>query len=283
MESNSTKRMKPYNIYSIQIKLIINQKHIDMIDILKINSNSTNGETDNTAKVLVMKLNEKNWSSDQTLDSIIKNIDENQKTLNKAIKRNRVESDLEVKDIARDKALRSLFSLVKSYAIIENELQPMALELQSLLDRYGLSATISANYANESSYINSMLEELGNDKYKEHISKLMYISGLIEDLKSAQTNFEESHQSYIDDMAVNKAKSSASSIKLKLVKIINDDLINYLQLMAKMKPEIYEELAVGVSEIIEDNNDRVRRRKSKKDDDDSSEDESGPIAVIENL
>ncbi|MFV0507584.1 MAG: DUF6261 family protein [Bacteroidales bacterium] len=254
-----------------------------MIDILKINSNSTNGETDNTAKVLVMKLNEKNWSSDQTLDSIIKNIDENQKTLNKAIKRNRVESDLEVKDIARDKALRSLFSLVKSYAIIENELQPMALELQSLLDRYGLSATISANYANESSYINSMLEELGNDKYKEHISKLMYISGLIEDLKSAQTNFEESHQSYIDDMAVNKAKSSASSIKLKLVKIINDDLINYLQLMAKMKPEIYEELAVGVSEIIEDNNDRVRRRKSKKDDDDSSEDESGPIAVIENL
>jgi len=59
------------------------------------------------------------------------------------------------------------------------------------------------------------------------------------------------------------SKDSATKIKTGVLKLINDDLVNYLRAMSKAMPEVYSDFSAATAQIIADNNDKVKKRGKK--------------------
>ncbi len=236
-----------------------------MIYISKIHRNSSNGEVDATVKVMLAKLNESDWSSDAFLTAIRTKLTALYESLNEAIKRGKAESELEDRDSTRDKALSNLFNLVKGFTSVSGEVGEAAFTALGVLNKYGLSKTANANYANESAYINSMLADLATTELLAALEKLPFVADIIADLKKAQQEFETAYKSYISELAIHSTKSSATSIKGDVLKVINEDLVDYLKVMSKVNAAVYEQIASEVGKIIADNNERVNKRKQPKE------------------
>lgn len=247
-----------------------------MITIPKVIRNSSNGEVDATTKAIIVVLTKKNWDADPFLTNIIDQLEATEARLNEAIKQGQAESDLEEFDLGRDKALSELFNLVKGFASISDEAGNGARTLMNILDRYGLSKTTNSNYANESAYINSLLTDLKESKIAPLIEGLPFVNDAITRLQTAQTKFEQAYDRYMEAMASFSTKNSASSIKTEVVKIINSNLVDYLKTMVKVNSDLYLSTATAVSEIIKDNNERVKSRRVQASKAEASPNESEP-------
>ncbi|MFV0505272.1 MAG: DUF6261 family protein [Bacteroidales bacterium] len=233
-----------------------------MVNIPKINKASTNGEVDATTKAINVALAKNDWSFDAFLTGIITTLIALYENLNEAIKRGKAESELEEKDMTRDKALSELFNLVKGFASISGTAGDGARVVMAILDKYGLSKTARANYANESAYINSMLTDLKVAEIAAIIGGLPFVQDAILKLEHSQNEFEQAHNDYMVAMATDSTKNSATAIKGEVMKVINEDLVDYLKTMSKVNPDTYAPTSTEIAEIITDNNTRVKNRKA---------------------
>ncbi len=237
-----------------------------MINIPKMLRNSSNGEVNATVNALRTRLKTNQVENDAHLADIISTLDENYDLLNEAIKRSKIKSELEEKDKVRDLALVALFNLVKGYLNVDNDTRNHALKLQEILDKYGLSKITKANYANESAYINSLILDLKAPAiYSEHIFTPFVVETL-DKLILAQKNFETAYNNYTTTLAIQNSKENATQIKMKLLEIINMNLVDYLKIMSNVNGGKYETMAIDTAAIITDNNERVNRRRNKKSD-----------------
>ncbi|MFV0553611.1 MAG: DUF6261 family protein [Mangrovibacterium sp.] len=235
-----------------------------MSKILAIISNSSNGEVDATGNAMVMALKKKDWTGIPVMETLVGSLEELRTQLNEAIKRGVKESELDEKDQARDGALSAFYYLIKGFSMTENDSLSVAQQVLDKLDHYGLTKTTQANYANESAYINSLITDLETEPLKSSLNVMIYATTSLQKLKDAQADFEQTYDEYMEAMAELGSLKSATTLKKELVKVINQDLVSYLNLMTKMDAATYGEISIKVGEIINDNNERVNRRRKKK-------------------
>lgn len=166
------------------------------------------------------------------------------------------------KDRIRDKYLRDLGKAIHGYAAIPVEpMKSAAIAVAEVFDRFGTSIA-DESYAIESVSINALTGQLDVPAIREKINLLNGVGQLIDSLKMAQTDFNIAYVAYESMVADKKEAATASSVKPKLISIINNELVIYLKTMTMLKPDQFGSFAAVVNQIIVHTNDDFDRRSS---------------------
>lgn len=196
--------------------------------------------------------------SDVFLKTTMGEIETLSEQLTIAIKQDKVLSLLDEADSARDEALKAFGKIIDGYCFFPiEEKKQTATELATVFAKY--RKTISTeNYETESSLIESLLTDLAADSAKKAIGVLDGVAETIVSIREAQNTFNKVDDEYT---AARQAKGrSASSYKKPLLKLINENLRKYLEVMLMTTPDTYADFAGKVEEEITTINDKVKAR-----------------------
>ena len=170
--------------------------------------------------------------------------------ITEAIRRDKAESDLAEADTVRDEKIRQLSNIITGYASMPIEtLANSGLALKGVFDRYGVEIA-KENYASESSLIESLLLDFSADGLRNDVEALQGVPETLAALRSAQDAFNQARLSYDEAKSHDRATTSASEIKRRLLNCINGKMVAYLSAMAMSAPATYGELARLADEEI---------------------------------
>ena len=214
-------------------------------------------EADTVSDILV-RLHKESNLADEYLDSSFAEVEKLSAELTTAIKSDKVLSTLDEADIKRDEIIKNLGNALTGYASIPVAAKESAAEkLLLVFGKYGKSLT-SKSYAEESSLIESMLEDFSADDLKSDIVALDGISELLSSLRTAQNEFNKANDEFT---AANVGKGeNATSLKKKLVGVLNDKVVVYLEGMSIGNKNVYGGFASLVEAEIDKANSAVNRR-----------------------
>lgn len=203
----------------------------------KINSNMRVAELDTLSDVLVRLYKDSSAaenavSKDANLAGIMAEIEKLSADITTAIKSDRVSSTLDEADIARDEIIRNLGDALTGYAAIPvADKKAAARNLLAVFSKYGKQIT-QKNFAEESSLIESMIEDFGAENLSSDVAALDGMKDLLESLRSAQDRFNKANDDFTN-ASVNKGES-ATSVKKSLISALNDKFVPYLSAVAPL-------------------------------------------------
>ena len=233
-----------------------------MTFIKKISTSSRNGDVSALLTLILGAFKKNDWSSDTYLTPIVEMVNGLNTLLIEALNRLKVYSQMAEKDHVRDMTIRSLFKLVEGYTHIPvAEVKEAAFVVENVLEQYGMDIQ-NEDYAEESANIESLLNDLSKTDVVAAIAKLQGVPEIKSLLSTQQKDFEAVALQQAEGERVKKDLASASSLKKEAVKEINNNLIGYLNTMAKVNPDTYKATAETIAELIDNNNELVKRRRN---------------------
>ncbi|MDQ2180848.1 DUF6261 family protein [Marinifilum sp. D714] len=233
--------------------------------IKKIAINSRNADTSALLSLILAALAKSDWSTNTFLTSVIGKVTEYNTSLTEAINRLKTYSQIGEKDLVRDLQIRSLFKLVEGYTHIPvAEIKEAALVVYNVLVQYGLEIQHEDNAA-ETAEVNSMLNDLSKPEVAAAIAKLQGVAEIVAALTAAEKDFETIALQQAEGEGAKKDLATASKLKKAAIKEVNDNLVGYMNTMAKVQPDTFLSTAQTIAELIENNNELVKRRRTKSD------------------
>ena len=203
----------------------------------KINSNMRVAELDTLSDVLVRLYKDSSAaenavSKDANLSGIMEEVEKLSADITTAIKSDRVSSTLDEADIARDEIIRNLGDALTGYAAIPVAAKKASAQnLLSVFSKYGKQIT-QKNFAEESSLIESLLEDFGAESLKADVAALDGVGELVSELRTAQDSFNKANDDYTH-ASVSRGES-ATSVKKSLFSVLNDKFVPYLSAVAPL-------------------------------------------------
>lgn len=177
-----------------------------------------------------------------------------------AINRTKSASRLEETDAKRDEALTTLFDTAKAYTVLgKADEKASAKSLCAIFNKYHNIAYM--NNSNESAQILSMFKDLESESAKANLASLSAVSDAVEAVRVAEDNFLAEIKANEDQKIA--LGSNASSIKKRLVSILNDKLVPYLNVASAVAKEDYSPFADSVAILIKNANAVVNQRAKK--------------------
>ena len=196
-------------------------------------------------------------AEDANLKAVMTDVESLSAALTTAIKSDKVTSALDEADIARDEAVRNLSDALNGYTALPiPEKKAAAQNLLAIFQKYGKSIT-TKNYAEESSLIESLLEDFSAANAKANVETLEGVGEIIKSLRSAQDSFNKANDEFTH-ASVTKGQS-ASSVKKPLLEVLNTRLVPYLSAVALSGG--YKEFALKCGAEIDKANAAVTGRK----------------------
>lgn len=196
-------------------------------------------------------------AKDANLKTVMTDVESLSAALTTAIKSDKVTSSLDEADIERDEAIRNLSDALNGYAALPIPAKKAAAQnLLAIFKKYG-KAIITKNYAEESSLIESLLEDFSAAEAKANIETLEGVGEIIKSLRSAQDSFNKANDEFTH-ASVTKGQS-ASNVKKSLLEVLNTRLVPYLSAVALA--DGYKEFALKCSAEIDKANASVDGRK----------------------
>ena len=176
-------------------------------------------------------------AEDAFLKTVMAEVETLSAQLTTSIRQDKVLSSLEEADGVRDEAVKALGTLLDGYAAIPIPAKKDAAEkLRTVFAKYGKSIT-TANYASESSLIESVLEDFSKADAQESVKVLDGVAEILGEIRAAQDAFVKASDEYT---AASSAKGeSASSVKKPLVSAINDRLVAFFSVMVLGTGRVY--------------------------------------------
>lgn len=229
----------------------------------KLSSIARTTEVDDTSDRLLQLYSTETAVKDDTfLKPLFAELQTLSDKITEAIKKDKILSELDDTDAVRDEAVKKLFKIVDGYAAMpmENFHQPGA-KLKAILDKFGVGI-IRQNYASESSYIESMLQDLS--AFSTEIAALPGVAEAIAAVRAAQTDFTTKRVNYEKTLSTEKQDESASAVKKPLLELINNKLVPYLDTMKMVDAAKFTNFTDAAAQIIANTNSVVSQRASMK-------------------
>ncbi|MFV0291580.1 MAG: DUF6261 family protein [Mangrovibacterium sp.] len=233
--------------------------------VITLSANARINEVGGTAENILNIYSSFTTISDETLVTIFSQLREQVDLFIIAIERNKVYSDLDLFDKARDESYRALYTYLHGCSklpLLTANAQS-ATKLMTVFEKYGLGL-VRLSYTEQTAQIESLQEELSSSENATLINDVTHLSGMVSNLKNAQLDFKNAYVNYVSKISAYKEGASASELMPMVVSIINDKLLVYLSAMAKMKPEVYDLLFREITIEIERQNHVVSLRATKK-------------------
>lgn len=171
-------------------------------------------------------------AKDANLAAIMADVEKLSADITTAIKSDKSSSSLDEADGVRDELIRNLGDALTGYAAIPVAAKKAAAQnLLAVFNKYGKQIT-QKNFAEESSLIESLLEDFATESLKADVAALDGVGELISELRAAQDSFNRANDEYAR-ANVNRGES-ATSIKKSLISVLNDNLVPYLSAVASL-------------------------------------------------
>lgn len=223
--------------------------------VKKLNASVTNAVAD-TFSDAVVALADEAKIDDANLAKIIYRLKELSSALTTAIKRDKVASGLDAADARRDEAIRALGTMLEGYAVVPvDAIRGAAQALLSVYGKYGRKVA-QAPYDEESSYIESMLEDFAAASLFAHITALSGVEAVLAELRAAEDDFKAKTAAYVKAGAA--LGESATAIKKQLVACVNDSLVPYVNAVSPLG-DAYAAFATELSARMERANASVKK------------------------
>lgn len=179
--------------------------------------------------------------SDELLKSVIDALGKLSAQMSLSIYQDKIVSDLDNADALRDEALRKFGKLLDGYSVFPIESRSeSAKRLLEVYNKYR-KTIIDETYATESALIKSLLTDLSESSMVSASQKLDGVPELIDSIRAAEDEFLLANDIYITSRA-NKLES-ATSLKKVMIKIVNDQLIPYVNAVSLIDHKTYGALA----------------------------------------
>ena len=196
-------------------------------------------------------------AGDEYLKGLMTEIESLSERITIAIKTDKIASTLDEADVKRDEIIRSLGTLLNGYAVIPiAEKKTAAEKLLAVFDKY--KGITGESYANESSFIESMLKDYEASELADSIKALDGVGSYITDLRAAQDSFNKANDEFTA-YNVNKSES-ATALKKPLLAAINDKFVAYLTAMNLVNKAVYGDFVSKAEAEIEKMNNSVAKR-----------------------
>lgn len=231
-----------------------------MVVLNKVIRTSRTTEVDALSMRIINLYKEENVSEDSHLEKILASLTVQSARLTTAINSDLAKSELEQKDEVRDSKIRAIH-----YLILGSLHHPAlavtnaAEKVDKVFEKYGLSI-IEQSYASETSLTESILEEFAAPELEASIAAISGLEGIIQNLRAAQTSFEQTNTKYEQDKAKQGSKDNASAVKKEVIATINNQLVTYLRAMIQVDEPKYGALTRSMAATISTNNETVKRR-----------------------
>jgi len=223
-------------------------------------------EINSIAENALYEIGKRDWSKDSFIPVIVSNLLEQNKALTLSIGTVR-SSDFTHRLVELDDAFDKDFICFKQFVIANtystnktrveaaNWIWKIIVAHNQFLYRTGYESQIAST--------GSLLMEFDRSETKPRVNSLIGVTECLEKLKVSAANLQALYRLDKEDEA-SKAKLISPSMQKNIVRdIINKDLLPYLNLASKSKPEIYKETADVIFTYVESINIKVRARKNR--------------------
>ena len=236
-----------------------------MSGINKLIISCRNTEMNGAADRIILKYEEEDWSTDTHLTEYFNSLKAENGKLQTAINRSKAQSELEEKDEIRDQNVRGINHMLEAYLkFTDATIKAAAVFVNNVFSRYGVEI-VKDSYVTESSLINSMLEDFSEADVQTEIAKLPGLAALIAELTTAQNNFETARVAYETAVSVDDKMENASKLRTSVGLIINEDIVQYLNVMAKLDAAKYAAFADAIGKTIDNTNEQIKKRRNGGD------------------
>ena len=231
--------------------------------IEKLIAQSRVSEVADVARRILEKYQSSGLETDLHLAGVMGELSPVAQQLVLAVKRIKVDSELESGDENRDSKASAIHYFVRGCLYHpEPAVKQAAEQIYKVLENYGLEM-IRESYTTESTLIESMLNDLAKPDLQPAISALPGFAQMIAALASAQAAFETMRSAYDSQKAEEGTFANASEIKKTALKLVNDKVVAYLRVMLQVNETTYGLFTRNVAQIITETNEIVKRRRKK--------------------
>ena len=222
------------------------------MSIEKLSSRIRIAETLNSAENILTAINAGAWETDPYFPIIIDEFAKVTASFRQSVDFTKAESDLEEFDLKRDNDVRAIFNVANGFQFFRDpKVQEAFKVVMKTLSEYGMSIT-EGNYAQESTTIKSMLNNLAEPAVATAIEALVPLGQLIENLRVSQAEFDSAVQAYNASKVDNLV--SPTEIKKEVVKVLNKKLIGYLNIVTPLNEALFSDISGKIAELIERGN-----------------------------
>ena len=205
---------------------------------------------------------DKEAQNDAFLSSTIGELELLSAKITTAILQDKTLSTLEMADGERNKAIKTLGTVLNGYAALPIESRKaQAVPLKAIFDKYAKGRITRESYAAKSSLIESMLVDFAAALLAENIKGLEGVAESIALIRTAQDNFTKANIDFLD-VTVNKGES-ATSFNRQIALLINEKLIPYLNAMLISDNAKCADFAKNIEEEIRRINEAISKRGKK--------------------
>ena len=205
---------------------------------------------------------DKEAQNDAFLSSTIGELELLSAKITTAILQDKTLSTLEMADGERNKAIKTLGTVLNGYAALPIESRKaQAVPLKAIFDKYAKGRITRESYAAKSSLIESMLVDFAAAPLAENIKGLEGVAESIALIRTAQDNFTKANIDFLD-VTVNKGES-ATSFNRQIALLINEKLIPYLNAMLISDNAKCADFAKNIEEEIRRINEAISKRGKK--------------------
>ncbi|MCQ2594644.1 MAG: DUF6261 family protein [Treponemataceae bacterium] len=200
---------------------------------------------------------------EEFLSGLMAELDELSSQITSAILQDRALSMLDAADCERDEAIKTLGAVLGAYAVFPIAAKKeLSLPLKAIYDKYAKAGIVTANYASESSMIESLLEDFAAKEIAGNIAGLEGVAEAIGAIRTAQDAFTKANDDYVKANASKSA--SASSYNKPIVSLVNERLVPYLSTMQIMGNKNCAGFAKNIEVEISRMNESIAKRSGKK-------------------
>ncbi len=230
--------------------------------ITNLHVNARTSEVNGIANLIYQLYLKSSLTFDIQLAGIMDRIKQECNRLTDLNKRIKTYSNLKEKDQLRGEAINALDKLlIGNLHIPDPEIQEAAQKVIDIFQNYGLSIRYKS-YAVESALIHSLLLDLSIESLAPFIAKIAGCKALIEALAQQQKAFEEAELNFKKSKTLQP--EPASSIRLILILLINQQLMRYLEALRTLQHRNYDHFTNALMEIIREQN-RIVKKTFKKE------------------
>ncbi|MBO4438424.1 MAG: hypothetical protein J5798_03665 [Spirochaetaceae bacterium] len=228
----------------------------------KVKNIIRNSEIDTLSDTIIRFFKaDKEAQKDAFLSSAIGELEELSEKITTASLQDKRLSTLETADGERNKAIKTLGTVLNGYAALPIESKKaQAVPLKAIFDKYAKGRITRESYAAKSSLIESMLQDFAAASLSTNISGLEGVAESIALIRTAQDDFAKANDDFLD-ASVNKG-ASATSFNKQIALLINEKLVPYLNAMLLTGNARCSDFAKNIEEEIRRINEAIAKRGS---------------------
>jgi len=161
-------------------------------------------------------------------------------------------------DAKRDNQVRAFWLIIDSKLLsINKEERDNAEIIARAISAYNRDF-IYKSYSEESADLDAMIADCEKPEVMQAMTKCGDVLTAFNNLKAVRQEWNQA----VQDNAINNVDlsdmPSASSLRPMVLQIINNELLSYLEVMNRVKPDVYGSVFNIVTEFVKSNNDSVR-------------------------